>query len=109
MAEADTDPLDELPAALGDRTNIKRTKRFGKHCLAARGRVIAVLWEGDLVFKLAGEDHARALKLDGARLWDPRGKGHPMREWVQVPRLHSQEFGRLGEAAHQYVTSSMGE
>ena len=109
MAETDTDPLDELQAALGDRTDIKRTKMFGKHCLAARGKVMAVLWEGDVVFKLAGEDHARALKLDGAHLWDPRGKGHPMREWVQVPRLHSEEFGHLGEAAYEYVTSTMGE
>ena len=75
MAETDTDPLDELQAALGNRTDIKRTKMFGKVCLAARGKVIAVLWEGDVVFKLAGEDHARALKLDGAQLWDPRGKG----------------------------------
>jgi len=68
-----------------------------------------VLWEGDVVFKLAGEDHARALKLDGAQLWDPRGKGHYMREWVQVPRLHSEEYGRLGEAAYEYVIGNIGE
>jgi hypothetical protein len=109
MAETGTDPLDELQAALGDRTDIKRTKMFGKHCLAARGKVMAVLWEGDVVFKLAGEDHASALKLDGAHLWDPRGKGHPMREWVQVPRLHSEEFEGLGETAYEYVTSTVGE
>lgn len=108
MAETDTDPLDDVQAALGNRTDIKRTKMFGKDCLAARGKVIAVLWEGDVVFKLAGDDHARALKLDGAHLWDPRGKGHPMREWLRVPRLHSKEFEGLGETACEYVTANIG-
>ena len=108
MPATDLDPLDELRTALASMTAVERTKFFGKECLSAHGKVIAVLWEGDVVFKLAGEDHARALKLDGARLWNPRGKGHPMREWVQVPRLHSEEFEDLGEAAYEYVTASIG-
>jgi hypothetical protein len=28
-----------------------------------------------------------------------------MREWVQVPRRHSDRFARLGEAAYEYVTA----
>jgi hypothetical protein len=109
MPMTDLDPLDELRIALESRSDVERTKFFGKECLTARGKVIAVLWEGDVVFKLAGKDQARALELDGAHLWDPRGKGHPMREWVQVPTLHEQEYRRLGEAAYEYITSLAGE
>jgi hypothetical protein len=109
MPVTDLDPLEELQTAMGSRPDVERTKFFGKECLSARGKVIAVLWEGDVVFKLAGENHASALKLDGAHLWDPKGKGHPMREWVQVPTLHREEYGRLGEAAYEYVTSLAGE
>ena len=101
------DPLEEVQAALESRGDIVRTKMFGKDCLAARGKVIAVLFEGDVVFKLAGEEHARALRLEGAHLWDPRGRAHPMREWVQIPRFHSEEFGRFGEAAYEYVTANV--
>lgn len=99
------DPLEEVQAALESRSEIVRTKMFGKDCLAARGKVMVVLLEGDVVFKLAGEDHARALRLEGAHLWDPRGRGHPMREWVQVPRIHSDQFGPLGNAAYEYATA----
>jgi hypothetical protein len=98
------DSLAELQAALG-RSDVVRTKMFGKDCLSARGKVIAVLFEGDLVFKLRGDDHELARGLEGAHLWDPRGAGHPMREWVQVPRRHSDRFARLGEAAYEYVTA----
>jgi hypothetical protein len=105
----DLDPLDELRIALESRSDVERTKFFGKECLSARGKVIAVLWEGNVVFKLAGKDHARALKLDGAHLWDPRGKGHPMREWVQVPAGYSSTYDGFARAAYDYVISSMGE
>jgi hypothetical protein len=99
----ETDSLAELQASLG-QSDVVRTKMFGKDCLAARGKVMAVLFEGDVVFKLSGDDHASALDLEGAHLWDPRGTGHPMREWVQVPQRHSNRFTSLGEAAYEYVT-----
>ena len=72
--------------------------------MKADGKVIAVLFEGDLVFKLAGEAHAEALQLEGAHLWDPRGKGHPMREWVHILVAHSSAYGRFAREAYDYVT-----
>ena len=103
----DTDKLDQVLAEFGGQPDVVRSGMFGKHCLKADGKVIAVLFEGDLVFKLAGEVHAEALQLEGARRWDPRGKGHPMREWVQVPVTHSSTYGRFARAAYRYVTEGI--
>lgn len=103
-----TDVLDVVLAEFAAQPDVVRGKMFGKHCLVADGKVIAVLFQGDVVFKLRGDDHAEALQLEGAHLWDPRGKGHPMREWVQVPVAHSSTYGRFTRSAYDYVTSLAG-
>jgi hypothetical protein len=56
-----------------------------------------------MVFKLTGKDHAAALKISGAKLFDPSEAGHPMKEWVQVPATHSSEWQRFARAAFQYI------
>jgi hypothetical protein len=38
------------------------------------------------------------LALEGAHLFDPMG-GRPMKEWVQVPAAHADEWPRLAELA----------
>ena len=39
-----------------------------------------------MVFKLTDPgDHARALAVPGAHLFDPSGRGEPFRQWVVVP------------------------
>lgn len=37
-----------------------------------------------MVFKLPVPQHTDALALSGARLFDPSGRGRPMREWAEV-------------------------
>ena len=52
---------------------------------AARGaRRSAGSTADDMIFKLAGQDQARALGLVGAHLFEPMA-GRPMKAWVQVP------------------------
>ena len=41
----------------------------------------------------------RALGLDGAHLFDPGGRGRPMKEWVVVPPAHAVRWAELAEAA----------
>jgi hypothetical protein len=55
------DLLDEVLAGLGGQPDVVRGKMFGKHCLVADRKVIAVLFEGDVVFKLPGEAHPCAV------------------------------------------------
>ncbi|TCJ14149.1 hypothetical protein EPD60_09080 [Flaviaesturariibacter flavus] len=60
-------------------------KLFGKPCFKREGKAFLCLFQNEMVFKLTGPGHARALAVPGAQLFDPSGKGRPMKEWVQVP------------------------
>ncbi|GAB4093935.1 hypothetical protein [Flaviaesturariibacter terrae] len=58
---------------------------FGKPCFKMNGKAFTCFFQNEMVFKLTGPAHAAALAVAGARLFDPSGKGRPMKEWVQVP------------------------
>jgi hypothetical protein len=79
------------------------SKMFGMPCLKVNGKAFAGFYEGEMTFKLTGSAHAQALGLDGARLLDPGKMGRPMKEWVQVPFVHAEEWGGLAERALEYV------
>ena len=98
--------LHEIAAELSKARNVAPGKWFGKTCLKVDGKVFAALWQGDMAFKLRGEAHAEALKVEGARPFDPRGKGHPMKEWVQIPARHSETWSRCAELACDYVAGA---
>lgn len=66
-------------------------------------KVFTVQWGRNLAFKLPGEAHAEALQVEGARLFDPRRKGSPMKEWVQIPAAQSSGWLRFARAAYEYV------
>jgi hypothetical protein len=78
---------------------------FGMPCLKAGGKAFAGYYNGDMVFKLSGLSHAEALGLSGAKLFDPMG-ARPMKEWVQVPAAHAQQWTRLARAAMDYVAKA---
>ena len=82
-------------------------KMFGMPCLKTdAGKAFSGYFLGDMVFKLrAQEDHARALGLPGAHLFDPSEQGRPMKEWVKVPGDSAGEWLELARAALR----SMGE
>jgi hypothetical protein len=101
MSATPRDALDSLLAALPPGAT--RKKMFGADCLSAGGKGFATLTKEGLALKLSGEDHARALALSGAELWDPSGRGRAMREWVHVPAAHRAEWPSLAEAAMRYV------
>lgn len=104
--------LNQLAAELGPEWNIGTARRlaagkwFGKPCLKVGGKVFAALWQGDMAFKLAAEDHALSLQVDGARPFDPRGKGSPMKEWVQIPAQQSAAWARFARLACEYVAGA---
>ena len=65
-------------------------------------KAFAGFHENAMVFKLSGQEHADALALPGARLFDPMG-GRPMKEWVVVPATHANMWLDLARAAMRYV------
>jgi len=78
-------------------------KMFGMPCLKSNGKTFAGFHEGAMVFKLAVPRHTEALALAGSRLFDPSGRGHPMREWVEVSAEHASQWFELARAALAYV------
>jgi hypothetical protein len=77
-------------------------KMFGMPTLKNGTKAFAGFHENAMVFKLGGQDHAEALALSGARLFDPMG-GRPMKEWVVVPAAHASKWLELARAALRYV------
>ena len=83
-----------------------QSKMFGMPCLKIGGKTFAGLTKNAMVFKLSIPEHTKALSLSGAQLFDPSGRGRPMREWVEVPMEHASLWLELAQAAARYVAES---
>ncbi|MBL7706074.1 MAG: hypothetical protein JNM21_11070 [Taibaiella sp.] len=76
---------------------------FGKPCFKINGKAFICFFREEMVFKLNGPQHRSALSLEGSSLFDPSGKGRPMKEWVQVPFQHRDQWAEYARAALDYV------
>ena len=79
---------------------------FGKPCFKIGGKAFICFFQNEMVFKLSEENHSEALGYDGSQLFDPSGKGRPMKEWVQVSFEHKDQWKDLALAAMNYVNPS---
>ncbi|WP_328611652.1 hypothetical protein OG943_21880 [Amycolatopsis sp. NBC_00345] len=80
-----------------------RGSLFGKPCLKIGTKSYACQFRDGVAFKLAPDPRAAALALSGAELFDPSGKGRPMKEWVQVPVKHAGKWAELAQQALDYA------
>ncbi|HEY4084194.1 MAG TPA: hypothetical protein VGM81_26190 [Burkholderiaceae bacterium] len=94
----------ELVTRLENTEGVLAGQMFGKPCLKIHGKAFAAQHKETVVFKLAGAEHARAIALKDAVLWDPSGKGRPMKAWVALPVTQSRHFDSLADAALACVT-----
>ncbi len=95
----------KLVAHFSNVEGVSAGQLFGKACLKVEGKAFVAQHRETLVFKLTSPQHGEALALPGACLWDPSGKGRPMKEWVAVPAAEYKRFKALAAAAHDYVAS----
>ena len=95
-----------VASASATSTAAVKGKMFGMPTLMVGGKAFAGLFKDAMVFKLRGKDHERALALAGARLFDPSGRGRPMKEWVEVPARHAARWASLARQALKYVSES---
>ena len=101
-----TDPkaqYDEVADEIAATSPATLGKMFGMPCLKINGKAFAGFYEGAMVFKLTAPQHMEALALSGAQLFDPSGRGRPMKEWVEVPGEHASRWLELARAALRYV------
>ena len=81
----------------------EESQMFGKPCFKINGKAFTCFFQNCMVFKLTGDEHAAAMKLKDAVLFDPSGKGRAMKEWVQVPYEHKAKWKGLAKSAYNYV------
>jgi hypothetical protein len=100
------DPRAEYDSVVAEVTSTSpsvSSKMFGMPCLKNDlGKAYAGYYGGAMVFKLGGSAHSKALALPGASLFDPSGRGRPMKEWVVVPAEHSGAWLDLARDALAY-------
>ena len=90
---------------LSSERDVVRASMFGMPGIKRRGsKAFCGLYGEDMIFKLEGDDHARALRLEGAHLFEPMA-GRPMKAWVQVPPEHQSQYGALARAAEASLES----
>jgi hypothetical protein len=87
--------------------NSEQSQMFGKPCFKVKGKAFCCFFEDCMVFKLGGQDHAEALKLKDAKLFDPSGTGRAMKEWVQVTAQHEEQWVPLAKKAARHVSGSV--
>src|SRR5262249_12109762 len=103
MAEKTSARFDEVAEELVATSPATRSSMFGMPCLKSGSKTFAGFYRGAMVFKLSAPEHARALALAGAYLFEPM-QGRAMKEWVVVPPEHADQWLALARAALGYVT-----
>ena len=91
--EAFSNIADQL-APLG----VVKSQMFGMPTWKLNGKALGGPWQDDMVFKLKEDDVVEALKLSGAKLFDPMG-GRPMKQWVQLGPVHQDKWQHFAELA----------
>jgi len=98
---------EQLFVTIGERTSgAVKGNLFGKDCFKVEGKAFVCFFQQCMVFKLQGETKNEALSLDGSSLFDPSGKGRPMKEWIKVPYTYHQHWEKFAQEAFNYVSSS---
>ena len=90
---------DQVATGLAERAGVQAGSMFGMPTLKLDGKALAGLYGDAMTFKLSGDAHAAALRLEGAHLFDPSGMGRPMKAWVVVPVAHADGWEQLARAA----------
>ncbi len=96
--------FEKIAKGLAKTPNIEVGQMFGKQCVKVNGSAFAAFQNDCMVFKLEGSSHQKALLERDAKLWDPSGKGRPMKEWIQVPYSSSKQWQSLAGSALEYVS-----
>lgn len=84
----------------------QESQLFGKPCFKINGKAFICFFQNCMVFKLTGSQHSEALNLSESQLFDPSGKKRPMKEWVQISRLHEKLWPKYAKAALSYVKAN---
>lgn len=97
------DLFESLAGRLSSSPDISKGVMFGFPCIKVKGKVFAVSFQGDMVFKLVEYTRPQALALSDASLWNPFGRVKS--KWVQIPLAHAAAWEEFANSACAFVTS----
>lgn len=89
---------------IGTALNCEKSQMFGKPCYKTNKKAFVCFFENAMIFKLESIIKEETLLLPNTILFDPSGKGRPMKEWIQVPFEHEAIWAKLATAAKEYVS-----
>lgn len=98
--------FERIVTRLGGSGGVEVGQLFGKTCLKMNGKAFVAQHHETVAFKLTGNEREVAIALDGAALWDPSGKGRPMKEWIALPVAANKHFKEFAKAALAFVVAS---
>ena len=90
--------VDDLSARDPD---VEESQMMGRPSIKAGGKLIACFESrGAMAFKLPDEgEQAKALELEGARVYEPAENGRTMGGWIEVPVSGQARWPELAETA----------
>ena len=106
VSEATRRAFEQIAEGLVAEAGAKQGQMMGMPTLYFGGKAFAGVFGEAMVFKLEGGVHAAALAHPGAALFDPSGRGRPMKAWVQVPAAWSSAWSRLAAQALEAVRAA---
>lgn len=84
-------------------------KMFGARAITLQQKAFACLKNDQIALKLGADtpEHAAALALPGAELWDPSGKHKPFKDWVALGLDQDAELSDLAASALEYLAGTL--
>jgi hypothetical protein len=89
--------------------NACRSSMFGVSCYKVHRKPFIMFYYNEIVCKLYGKEHTMALKLKGAKLFDPMNKGKPMKNWVHIPYTCKDKWEIFALKAFEFVQSEVSK
>ncbi len=96
-----------LRAALPRDPRVTTIQMFGGLCGMVNGHMFGGTFGRSAIARLAPDDLAEALRLDGAELFDPMGRGVTMRDMVFFPETVMDEPAELRDWMQRAFTYSV--
>jgi hypothetical protein len=96
----------EVVQVLLSDPRVTEANMFGMPTLKVGGKAFAGLWEKQFVVKIGAPRTQELLKTKAGRLFDPLGRGRPMKEWIAIKEPAAQAKKRwltLAEEAKAFV------
>jgi TfoX/Sxy family transcriptional regulator of competence genes len=84
FTKAPPEVIATFQSAVDGLDGVERRTMFGYPAAFAKGNMFACVFQDRIMVRLAPDDRAEAMRLDGAKMFEPM-PGRPMREYVELP------------------------